>query len=84
MHDFFHNLIAWWAFIAVTILALEFFFNLVMHVRMFFATLTNQTPSVEADVRVLMVNADQLRAETPNPYDRYAAAHEFIQHKKGR
>lgn len=78
-----HSFIAWWGFIAIVLLVLEWFFRITIQVRSLIAALTNRTPSVEADVRVLMVDAETLRSTPPNPYERYAAVHEVIQHRKG-
>lgn len=80
------DIVAWAGFIFIVILVCEWFFRTIEKIK---RALTNITPSVEADVQVLMVGGDNPNARTPNAervnvYDRYAATHEVIQHRNAK
>jgi hypothetical protein len=79
---FWRDAMAWATFIVVALCVLEATSRALTRVRLFFTRIENQTPSVEADVRALIVDARNPNADPTAPPERMAAVTEYQQHRR--
>jgi hypothetical protein len=75
---------AWATFVIIALLILDSLMRWTTRVRLAWMKLTSHTPSVDADVRVLMADTVNVNADPTRPNERVAAVNEYRQHRQGR